>query len=103
MAARNNKGPVMIRGLRAREQRSLQFGVQRREISFQGAAEALHDRDDRERDAGGDQSVFDGGGAGLILHETRNKILHRWLHVYTLLRTLRGLAGVLCTVTMPPP
>jgi hypothetical protein len=40
-------------------------------------ADAVDGSDDRDRDAGGDQTVFDGGGAGLILHETQNEILHR--------------------------
>src|ERR1041385_1738845 len=95
--APGSPGPLML----GRCGRLFQRAVDRRELGVQGAAEAVHDRDDGERDAGGDQSVFDGGGAGLILHETRNKVLHRWLHVYTWLRTSGGLAGVLSTVTMP--
>ena len=34
------------------------------------AAHALHGGDDRDRNAGGNQAVFDGGCAGLVLHET---------------------------------
>ena len=33
-------------------------------------AEALHDRDDRDRDAGGDQAVLDGRRARLVLGKT---------------------------------
>src|SRR3954451_9335801 len=98
----NNKGPgspgPLVPGRRSR---LFQRAVDRRELGVQGAAEGVDDGDDGERDAGRDQSVFDGGGAGLILHETRNKVLHRGLHVYTWLRTQGGLSGVLSTVTMP--
>ena len=46
------------------------------ERRVQLAAKALHDRDDRDRDAGGDQSILDGGRARLVLDETRNEGLH---------------------------
>ena len=54
----------------------LQRRVERRELGVERAAETVHDGDDGQRDAGGDQAVFDGGGAGFILRETRNQVLH---------------------------
>src|ERR1700722_13151007 len=46
------------------------------EGALQVGAEALDDGDDRNRDAGGDETVFDGRGARLVLGETREKGLH---------------------------
>jgi hypothetical protein len=43
---------------------------------IQVGANKLHSGDDCERDAGGNQAVLDSGCAGLVIHETRNKILH---------------------------
>src|SRR6185503_8772747 len=57
----------------------LEAGRDRAELGVQRAAEVVDDGDDRERDAGSDQAVFNGGGAGFILHETRNEVLHRLL------------------------
>src|SRR5947209_19964529 len=56
--------------------RLLERRVDLRELGVQGAAEGLDDGDDRKRNAGRDKAVFDGGGAGLILYETRNQIPH---------------------------
>ena len=82
----------------------LERSADRAELGVQLAAEAVDHSDDRERDAGGDQAVFDGGGAGFILHETRNQILHQLNSVYTWLVELgSGLTGVLSTVTMRHP
>src|SRR4051795_10936886 len=67
--------------------RLFQRGIDRREGGVQLAAKAVDDRDDGQRNAGRDQSIFDRGGAGLILRETRKKGLHWVLHVYTWLRT----------------
>ena len=66
-------GPLKL----ARNLRLLQRGRDIFELRRQRGAETVDDADDRDRDAGGNQAVFDGGGAGLILHETRNEILHR--------------------------
>jgi hypothetical protein len=38
-------------------------------------ADRVHDGDDGDRDAGGNQAIFDGGGAGLILEEC-GKLFH---------------------------
>ena len=54
-----------------------QRGADRGELRGEGGAHAVDRGDDRNSDAGGDQAVLDGGGAGLILDETRNEILHR--------------------------
>jgi hypothetical protein len=66
-----------------RNRRLLQRGVDRVELGVQVAAEAVDDSDNRKRNAGRDEAVFDRGGAGLVFHETRNQILHRILHVNT--------------------
>src|ERR1700736_2584941 len=58
------------------QRRLLQRGGDRAEGAGKLGADALDGGDDRERDTGGDQAVFDGGCAGLILDETRNEILH---------------------------
>jgi hypothetical protein len=50
-----------------------EFGVQR-------AAETVDHGDDGNRDAGGDQTVFDGGGAGFILQK-RDNLGHETLQV----------------------
>src|ERR1700754_2234770 len=68
---RKSPGPLVLDNYRL-----LQRGADRAEIGAQLAAEAVDHRDDRERNAGSDQAVFDGSGAGLVLHETRNQILH---------------------------
>src|SRR5947199_116315 len=52
----------------------LQRRVDRGELLVEGGAEAVDDSDDGQRDAGGDQSVFDGGGPRLILNETHKKL-----------------------------
>ena len=62
-----NKGPGVPGAFAARSVRArlLQRAVDRGELGVQRGAEAVDDGDDRERDAGGNQAVFDGGGAGL--------------------------------------
>ena len=40
-------------------------------------AEAVHDRDDLDRNASGNEALLDGGGAGFVLHETHEEIFHR--------------------------
>src|SRR5260370_565408 len=78
--------------------RLLQFGRDELEFGIEGGADTVDGNDDHDRNAGGDQTVFDGGGAGFILHETRNEVLHRVkLHVHVLAELTLGLAGVLRT------
>ena len=60
----------------ARNSRLFQRAVDRGELAVQVAAEAVDHSDNRKRNAGGNQAVFDGGGTGLVLHKTRNQILH---------------------------
>src|ERR1043166_3942324 len=60
----------------ARNTRLLERVVDRGELAVQVATEAVDDRDDRQRNAGCNQAVFDRGGAGLILHETGKQVLH---------------------------
>src|ERR1700716_1217706 len=66
-------GPLMP----ACNSRLFQRGVDVAELAFQGGTEAVDHSDNRERNAGCNQAVFDGGGAGLILPETRNQVLHQ--------------------------
>ena len=47
---------------------------------LQVRAEALHDGDDRDRDAGGDETVFDGGCARLFLGKALYEVRHIELH-----------------------
>src|SRR5438445_286902 len=60
----------------------LQRIVDVRELGVQVGTEAVDHSDDRERNAGCNQSIFDGGGSGFIIQETRNKFGHfetpRW-------------------------
>lgn len=48
----------------------LQRRVERRELGVERAAETIHGGNDRKCDAGGDQTVFDGGGATFVLQKT---------------------------------
>src|SRR5262249_7790454 len=43
-------------------------------------AQPLHDGDDGDRDAGGDEAVLDGGRGRLVLHEALHEIDHFCLH-----------------------
>ena len=61
-------------GSRMRELVELAGDVAERGVQLR--AKALNDRDDRDRDAGSDQAVFDGRRARLVLDETRNEGLH---------------------------
>jgi hypothetical protein len=53
--------------------RLLQLVVERGEHRDQIDTEALHDRDDGERDACSDQAIFNGGGAGFVSQEIKKK------------------------------
>ena len=78
--------------------RLFQIGRDELELGIEGGADTVDGNDDHDRNTGGDQAVFDGGRAGFILHETRNKVLHRVkLHVHVLAELTLGLAGVLRT------
>src|ERR1700680_3366517 len=43
---------------------------------LQVGAEALDDGDDRNRDAGGDETIFDGGRSRFVLEKRKCEILH---------------------------
>src|SRR5579863_4666382 len=58
------------------ERRLLEGAGNAAERGVQLGAKALDDGDDRDRNAGGDETVFNGRGARLVLHETREKGLH---------------------------
>src|SRR3954467_9830164 len=73
---RTKKGSGLPEPLLRWRDRLLQRTVDRRELAVQVAAQAVHDGDDGERDAGGDEAVFDRGRTGFVLQETRNEVLH---------------------------
>ena len=54
-----------------------ELGRDARKLGVQLGAKAIDDRNDRDGNPGGDQSVFNGGSARLILQK-RNKLKH-WL------------------------
>src|SRR5262249_32851439 len=56
----------------------------------------LDDRDNRDRNASGDQAVFDRGGAGLILHKT-SEGFHRKGSLEPLWLSAFGPASVACS------
>src|SRR5580698_5135610 len=80
-ASKKEKAPVANRSpLVAEEERRLLEGAGNAgERGLQIAAEALNNGDDRNRDAGSNQAVFDRRGARLVLHKTRKNGLHSWL------------------------
>ena len=59
-----------------RESNLLDRGCDVAERGAELAAEALHDGDDRNRDAGGDEAVFNGRRAGLIAKEALKQSAH---------------------------
>src|SRR5690349_21737812 len=63
------------------------------ERPVQLGAEAVHDGDDRNGDAGGNQAVLNGRRTRLVLHEARNEGLHSWL--------LRSTTGCLSVTQCP--
>ena len=58
----------------------LESGLDAAQSRLQVRAEALHDRDDRDRDAGGDETVFDGGRSRLIFGKALYEVRHIELH-----------------------
>src|SRR6185437_9224946 len=105
---RNRKGPGITGTFLIAKRKTLrlwrmQIVVHALERGVQRGSERVDGGDDRDGDAGGDQTVFDRGRAGLILHKTGNEILHDSLHVFTWLSNCTGPNGVLSTVTMAPP
>jgi len=57
----------------------LERGIDRVEVAAQLAAEAIHGRDNRQRDTGRDQAVLNGGCAGFIGHELCENVLQAYL------------------------
>src|SRR3974377_307905 len=60
----------------AQTSRLLQRAVDRVELAAEGRTQRVHRGNDREGDAGGEQRVFNRGGARLVLRETSKKGLH---------------------------
>src|SRR5262249_60947740 len=69
-------GPGFLSQRADGSRRLLQRGLDAGEGRVQLGAETRDHGDDRNRDAGGNQAVLDGGGTRLILHETRKQLLH---------------------------
>ena len=63
------------------EFRLAELGRNCRENRGQLNAEPLHDRDDRDRDAGSDEAILNGRRARLVLQEGRYEIFHCKLHL----------------------
>ena len=56
----------------------VELAVDVREGVAQLGAEAVHDGDDGDRDTGGNEAIFDGRRARLVLGEALNEGLHGW-------------------------
>src|SRR2546430_8860239 len=56
--------------------------------------------DDGDGDAGGDEAIFDGGGARLVLHETRNEGLHSWLRSEEHTSELQSQSNLVCRLLL---
>src|SRR6266849_5108755 len=61
------------------DERLFERGLDAGKGRVQLRAEALHDGDDRNRDAGSNETILDSGRAGLVLHKLQ-EVLHLWLH-----------------------
>ena len=55
----------------------LELGRDAGEAGVQLAAKAVHDRDDRDRNASGNEAVFDGRRTRVVIHETHEEVFHR--------------------------
>jgi hypothetical protein len=51
----------------------LQRRIERRELGVERGAQTVHRSDDRERNASGDQAVFNGGGAAFVFQKSANQ------------------------------
>ena len=80
-AARENQSPHInqspkasgvLRGLGGRRQ----LGRDGREGRAQLGAESAQSADEDDSDESGDQAIFNGGGAGFVLQEARDKLGH---------------------------
>ena len=57
--------------------RLLELGRDALELGVQRGAEAVHDRDDRDRNSSSNQAVLDRRGARVVLNETNEEVFHR--------------------------
>ena len=58
----------------------LEGGLDAAHRGFQIGANALHDCDDGDRDASGDEAIFDGSRSGLVLGKALYEVRHIELH-----------------------
>src|SRR3972149_7327139 len=74
----NEKAPDLAGAFRQnkRERDLVERGLNLREGSNQSRANTLHDGEDGDGNARGDEAILDGGRTGLVFHKTRNQILH---------------------------
>jgi hypothetical protein len=63
----------LTRRYRLRRDGLLQRVIDRGELGVEPGAKPIHDSDDRERDASGDQPVLDGGSAGVVRKKFSNE------------------------------
>ena len=52
----------------------LQRRIDRRELGVERCTQTVHRSDDRERNSGSDQAVFDRGGAALVVQKSANQL-----------------------------
>src|SRR5438552_3844728 len=71
---------------------SFERGLHAGEGGVELRAEALDNGNDRNGDAGGNQAIFNGGRARLVLHKTPNQVAHDLL-----LASTRGCLNVIAT------
>ena len=62
--------------VRKKRRRLLERGIDRGELRTEVGTQAVHSCDDRQRNAGSDQAVFNCGSAGFVLDETSNELGH---------------------------
>jgi hypothetical protein len=75
--ALSSRGGYIPKGAVEPSEWLLQLSLHARKRRVQLGSKAIHDRDDRHRDAGSDQAVFDCGGGCFVRYETSEFSNHR--------------------------
>jgi hypothetical protein len=77
MQVSKRKGPSKLPGpnLPRVDHFLLKLGLDARERAVELGAQTIDHGDDRDRNAGGNQTIFDGGSARVVFQET-NKLVH---------------------------